>query len=415
MDKVTKLKELHDLYKSGTITAEEYENLKKEVLAKNKAVEDNIPQEKKEQITKVDNILEDENREQLHHSEKKSLSKLFILLPVVFCIVILIFFKDNIFNSLSPAGTINSDDIDISFIDIPVQNEETIHLFLSINGKNHPLETLNGKGMNTIDKDDYDSFDIPESALAAVENYWAGLQKIYYIKDLGEQVSVRSATGGEGMQSVYTYKEILKVDKLIKDEGEDVAISNYSFVKTDAEGEDLVLYFKNNTEEIVVYDAPTEIWENYTWDPLSGKSPEVGKWFKLKFDRDNHYLYSCERVSNVSNSSSAPAYEKTAENGNDFYVISVSATKEISAAKKGAQKLRNKGYKAGYLWIPDYNSLSGAAYYCIYIGPFERQNECAAEVEAYRKTDPKAYGILVSDKNQRVVVYGRDNIKIIEN
>ena len=100
----------------------------------------------------------------------------------------------------------------------------------------------------------------------------------------------------------------------------------------------------------------------------------------------------------------------------DFYILNVYAAKTEKEAQRKVKKLRDKGYRAAYLWIPDYKSLSAAEMYAIYIGPFLTLEECIKETEKYRKkyTKSKAYGLLVSNKNKRVEIRGKNNVKIIE-
>lgn len=90
----------------------------------------------------------------------------------------------------------------------------------------------------------------------------------------------------------------------------------------------------------------------------------------------------------------------------DFYIINVSAIKDAVSARKKVDELRSMGYESDYLWIPDYNSLSGAEYYSVYIGPFFSQYECEEATEAYRQRHPDAYGLLVSQNNVRVRING---------
>ena len=97
-----------------------------------------------------------------------------------------------------------------------------------------------------------------------------------------------------------------------------------------------------------------------------------------------------------------------------FFIISLSAVKKENEAKQAVDKLINQGYDANYLWIPDYLSLSGANYFLVYIGPFENQYDCEIYVEAYRKKNPKAYGILVSQENIRIHISGVNKIKITD-
>ena len=72
-------------------------------------------------------------------------------------------------------------------------------------------------------------------------------------------------------------------------------------------------------------------------------------------------------------------------------------------------------YPANYLWIPDYKSLSGAEMYGIYIGPYYNLDEFSRQVENYRKSNPSAYGLLVSNSNERVEIRGPGKIKKTKN
>ena len=89
-----------------------------------------------------------------------------------------------------------------------------------------------------------------------------------------------------------------------------------------------------------------------------------------------------------------------------FYVVCASAVKTEAKAKSNVEKLRKKGFKSDYLWIPDYKSLSGAELYSVYIGPFSTQNECEIATEDYKKIHPSSYGVLVSQENKRVQIDG---------
>ena len=99
-------------------------------------------------------------------------------------------------------------------------------------------------------------------------------------------------------------------------------------------------------------------------------------------------------------------YKSYSPSEEDFYIINVSAIKDAVSARKKVNELRSMGYESDYLWIPDYNSLSGAEYYSVYIGPFFSQYECEEATEAYRQRHPDAYGLLVSQDNVRVRING---------
>ena len=95
----------------------------------------------------------------------------------------------------------------------------------------------------------------------------------------------------------------------------------------------------------------------------------------------------------------------------EFYIIAVNAVKTEVQAKSAAQVLENNGYASGYLWIPDYQSLSGAELYSVYIGPYSTQYECEVATEDYRNIQPDAYGLLVSQQRKRVQINGIGKVK----
>jgi len=119
------------------------------------------------------------------------------------------------------------------------------------------------------------------------------------------------------------------------------------------------------------------------------------------------------------NRNSNDTESKTTENSNlldpnEFYIINISATKNESEAIKKKNMLIEDGYNSDYLWIPDYKSLSGAEYYCVYIGPYNNISDCEIAIENYRKVDNSAYALLVSQKNKRVEIRGPGKIKVTD-
>ena len=95
----------------------------------------------------------------------------------------------------------------------------------------------------------------------------------------------------------------------------------------------------------------------------------------------------------------------------DCYILNVSAVKTKALAREKVEKLKNDGYESGFLWIPNFSSLSGAEYYSVFIGPFATQLECEIATENYRKIDNKAYGLLVSKNSERVEIRGVGKVK----
>ena len=294
---------------------------------------------------------------------------------------------------------------DIGFTDVSIQRNEEIEIFLTINGRNYALETISGMGIQNIPNEYYSDYDIPNDALSAIQNYWAGLQSIYYIKDLNEVVSVRKATRVEGESLPLKFEELLRVKK-DESKNTDILKGVFEFVECYPEGEELILVFKNNNETIEVWDAPNNIWEMNDWESQSEKLK--GLRFNIEFDKTNHYLSICTLSNKTNNSISKNTNRK------EFYILNVLAVKSKSKAIEEVKKLTNKGYEADFLWIPDYNSLSRAEYYSVYIGPFNNQKDCERSVEKHRGNVPEAYGLLVSQENKRVQINGINKVKITE-
>lgn len=94
-----------------------------------------------------------------------------------------------------------------------------------------------------------------------------------------------------------------------------------------------------------------------------------------------------------------------------FYIINTQAVKDKAVAIRRVKELHDLGFSSGYLWIPDYASLSGAKMYSVYIGPFDTQKECEAATENYRRDHPDAYGLLVSQEKKRVEIRGVGKVK----
>ena len=100
-------------------------------------------------------------------------------------------------------------------------------------------------------------------------------------------------------------------------------------------------------------------------------------------------------------------------NNKDFYIIAVSVASSDTEAMDKVNSLKSEGYNSDFLWIPDYKSLSGAEYFSVFIGPFRSESECAIAVQEYRKSNPSAYGLLVSNESsKRVSITGPNKIKI---
>lgn len=117
----------------------------------------------------------------------------------------------------------------------------------------------------------------------------------------------------------------------------------------------------------------------------------------------------------VSTQSSTEIMQTQEQGKNDeFYIINIAAVKTENDAKAKAKELEANGNKAGYLWIPDYASLSGAKFYSVYIGPYSTQHDCEVATEEYRKIHPEAYGLFVSQDNKRIQINGIGKVTVTD-
>lgn len=90
---------------------------------------------------------------------------------------------------------------------------------------------------------------------------------------------------------------------------------------------------------------------------------------------------------------------------NDCFVIITGSFGYETDAINEVKRIKNQGYSnAGYLWIPDYPSLSGKQFYAPYIGPFASYSDCENNLRTLAKTGRFWYGIKVSYQKERVEI-----------
>ena len=113
-----------------------------------------------------------------------------------------------------------------------------------------------------------------------------------------------------------------------------------------------------------------------------------------------------------NNKNYVPDIKKTnLEEYGSFYIISVSGTADIKEAVEQVKGLKAKGHPAGYLWIPDFPSLSNKELYSVFIGPFERLDSTIEYLEKYKKTNANAYAVEASKSTTRTTVFGKFDIR----
>lgn len=94
-----------------------------------------------------------------------------------------------------------------------------------------------------------------------------------------------------------------------------------------------------------------------------------------------------------------------------FYIIALNAFEDQDEAIAWVEEREETGHKVGYLWIPDFESLSGTEKYAVFYGPYEH-DECYNEVEVLRNGDePGAYGLGIDMDGNRLEFRGWDNTK----
>lgn len=143
------------------------------------------------------------------------------------------------------------------------------------------------------------------------------------------------------------------------------------------------------------------------YDPASGEMKATGKKEK------RWVIAALEKIATPINSSSN-IQSRYAKNNEAFYIVNVAAVKTESQAITRSAELKNRGNPSGYLWIPDYASLSGAQFFLVYIGPYSTQYDCEVATEEYRKKQPDAYGLLVSQERKRVQINGIGKITVTQ-
>lgn len=82
------------------------------------------------------------------------------------------------------------------------------------------------------------------------------------------------------------------------------------------------------------------------------------------------------------------------------YVVVDSAWETKTEAQTRIAELNNTYDNSGFIWIPDFNSLSGAPMFQVYVGPFQTREEAEQAtceyITRFRKKKHEHYAVLVS-------------------
>lgn len=98
----------------------------------------------------------------------------------------------------------------------------------------------------------------------------------------------------------------------------------------------------------------------------------------------------------------------------EIYIVYNTQALKLEQAVSEVEKLKKEGFQdAGCLYIPNFVSFSGNNRYIIFSSKHDTSDECALEVDEQLKTNPEAYGLLVSKFNTGIRINGVAKIKTI--
>jgi hypothetical protein len=101
-------------------------------------------------------------------------------------------------------------------------------------------------------------------------------------------------------------------------------------------------------------------------------------------------------------------------NPTPYYIINISATELQDSAVEMVKKLRLEHENVNYLWIPDFESLSGKELYAVFLGPYTTIESCVHSLMDYKETNKDAYAAWVGHEKKRRVVYSPFDIRVNE-
>ncbi|MBN2893016.1 MAG: SPOR domain-containing protein [Bacteroidales bacterium] len=125
---------------------------------------------------------------------------------------------------------------------------------------------------------------------------------------------------------------------------------------------------------------------------------------------DTNVTENIDSQNNVSKPNIEPISDANIEV--PFYIISISATETAEDAVNEVTKLRENHKDVNYLWIPDYESLSGKKMFVVFLGPYSDISDAYKEMISYKKENAEAYVVEVSHYNERVTLLGKFDYRI---
>lgn len=111
-----------------------------------------------------------------------------------------------------------------------------------------------------------------------------------------------------------------------------------------------------------------------------------------------------------NNNTTSTAISYTNEYGkliylSDCYIIVTGSFVEEYNARDYVNSMKYQGFSnVGYLWIPDYPSLSGKRFYATFIGPYQSYNECETNLRTLKINSRFWYGKKVSNNPEQIEI-----------
>lgn len=158
-----------------------------------------------------------------------------------------------------------------------------------------------------------------------------------------------------------------------------------------------------------IYARHGMIFTNNELNDYFNKQP----WYERKYanvagslsDIEEKNVMVLKQYHNVNNPSTLNENKKLVFQS-PCYVIVTGAYVTENDARNGVSQTIAEGYSnAGYLWIPDYPSLSGKQFFSTFLGPYPTYDECKVSLNSIRQTGKSWYGVKVSYENTRVEIH----------
>lgn len=117
-----------------------------------------------------------------------------------------------------------------------------------------------------------------------------------------------------------------------------------------------------------------------------------------------------QKKPNEQTEAANPDFSYTEYNGSfiyrsDCFIIVTGSFVEEKYAIDYVRTMKNEGHSnAGYLWIPDFPSLSGKRFYATFIGPYKSYSECENNLRTLKVNSRFWYGKKVSYNPEQIEI-----------